>query len=367
MKLMGYLDGTTPAPTKMIASSTVTGAEQVSNPAYEYWYDQDQQLLSGLLSSMMEDILKDVITATSSKEVGDSPQWKFSSSTRARTVQICVELTTAKKHDMTAAYYYRKITGLANKLAAANATLTDDEVLSYLLSGLPVEYDPFVTSMTTKIDPIMLGDVYAHLMAFEARQLQHQAELQLNAGALANYTGRGGRGDHGRDRSYRGRGRFAPRGGVPPKSSGSRGSSSRPPCQICGKVGHTVIKCWHWMDESYCEEPSTTALAATTSYKVDPNWYLDTGAIDHITSDLDPLAIRERYHGGEKVHVGNGTGLRISHNGHSPINTAIHPLALRNILHVPNITKHLISVHKFSPDNYVFIEYHPWHFSIKDR
>ena len=35
MKLMGYLDGTTPAPAKMIASSTVAGAEQVSNPTYE--------------------------------------------------------------------------------------------------------------------------------------------------------------------------------------------------------------------------------------------------------------------------------------------------------------------------------------------
>jgi hypothetical protein len=146
-----------------------------------------------------------VITATSSKEVWDSLQRKFSSSTRARTVQIRVELATAKKRDMMAADYYRKITGLANELAAANATLTDDEVLSYLLSGLPAEYDPFVTSMTTKTDPITLDDVYAHLMAFEARQLQHQAELQLNAGALANYAGRGDHGDRGRDRSYRGR------------------------------------------------------------------------------------------------------------------------------------------------------------------
>ena len=316
---------------------------------------------------MTEDTLKDVIKATSSKEVWDSFQRKFSSSTRARIVQIHVELATAKKRDMTAADYYRKTTGLANELATANAALTDDEVLSYLLSGLPAEYDPFVTSMTTKTDPITLDDVYAHLMAFEARQLQHQAELQLNAGVSANYAGRGGRGDRGRGRSYRGRGRSAPRGGAPSKSSGGRGSSSRPPCQICGKVGHTAIKCWHRMDESYYEEPSTTALAATTSYKVDPNWYLDTGATDHITSDLDRLAIRERYHGGEKVHVGNGTGLRISHIGHSSINTAIRPLALRNILHVPDITKHLISVHKFSRDNDVFIEYHPWHFSIKDR
>jgi hypothetical protein len=59
------------------------------------WYLADQQLLSGLLSSMSEEILRDVIDATTSREVWDSLQKKFSSSTRARTVQLRVELATA--------------------------------------------------------------------------------------------------------------------------------------------------------------------------------------------------------------------------------------------------------------------------------
>jgi hypothetical protein len=121
------------------------------------------------------------------------------------------------------------------------------------------------------------------------------------------------------------------------------------------------------MDESYNEDPPSAAVATTTSYKVDPNWYSDTGATDHITSDLDHLAVRERYNGGEQVQVGNGAGLRILHTGHSMINTATRPLALRNILHVPDISKNLLSVHKFSRDNDVFFEYHPWYFFIKDR
>ena len=51
-------------------------------------------------------------------------------------------------------------------------------------------------------------------------------------------------------------------------------------------------------------------LAATSSYKIDPNWYNDTGATNHITSDLDRLTVRERYNGGEQVQVDNGAGLR---------------------------------------------------------
>jgi hypothetical protein len=62
------------------------------------------------------------------------------------------------------------------------------------------------------------------------------------------------------------------------------------------------------MDESYQVVPPSASLA-TTSYQVDPNWYIDTGAMDHITSDLDRLAVRERYTGDEQVQVSNGTGL----------------------------------------------------------
>ena len=77
--------------------------------------------------------------------------------------------------------------------------------------------------------------------------------------------------------------------------------------------------------------------------------------------------MRERYHGDEQVEVRNEAGLRILHTGHSSINTTARPFALRNILHVPEISKHLLSVHKFSRDNDVFFKYHPWHVSIKDR
>jgi hypothetical protein len=107
------------------------------------------------------------------------------------------------------------------------------------------------------------------------------------------------------------------------------------------------------MDDSYNADPPSAAMASTSS-KVDADWYTDTGATDHITSDLDHLALRERYHGNNQVQVGNSSGLHIMHVGHSSINIAARPLVLRNTLDVPEITKYLLSVHKFSHDNDVF-------------
>jgi hypothetical protein len=88
--LMGYLDGSTPAPAKQVASSTAVRAELVSNPAYTDWYNQDQQLLNGFLSSMAEDVLRDDSHAASSKEAWDILKRMFSASTRAHMVQIHV-------------------------------------------------------------------------------------------------------------------------------------------------------------------------------------------------------------------------------------------------------------------------------------
>jgi hypothetical protein len=337
---MGFIDGSMSPPPRQVPSSTAAGAELVPNPAYGAWYDQDQQLLSGLLSSMTEDILQDVVEATTSQEAWDILKRMFSSAIRARAVQVRVDLATTKKRDLSAADYFRKIKSLAAELAAADAPLRTDEIIAYLLAGLPSYYDPFVTSITMKTESLTLDDFYAHLLAFEARQQQSQAETRLNIGAQANFAGRGGP-QRGRGRGTPPAGRGARGRGGPPFQGRGRGPSSstsnRPQCQICGRTGHTAIKCWYRMDESYQEEHPSAAVA-TTSYQVDPNWYTDTGATDHITSDLDRLALREQYHGGETVQVGNGTGLEIMHIGSCSFNTATRPLALKNVLHVPHIS-----------------------------
>lgn len=104
----------------------------------------------------------------------------------------------------------------------------------------------------------------------------------------------------------------------------------------------------------------------TASYQVDPNWYVDTGATDHITNDLDRLTIREKYHGNDHVQVGNDTGLLIANVGHSSINTTARSLDLNNVLHVPQISKNLVSIHQLTRNNIVFFEFHPDYFVVKD-
>jgi histone deacetylase 1/2 len=96
------------------------------------------------------------------------------------------------------------------------------------------------------------------------------------------------------------------------------------------------------------------------------DWFSDTGANQHVTPDLATLTASEPYLGNDNLHVGDGKGLPISHLGHTKIYTPHHSFTLSNVLHVPAITKPLLSVQKFCLDNNVYFEFHPCVFYVKD-
>lgn len=70
------------------------------------------------------------------------------------------------------------------------------------------------------------------------------------------------------------------------------------------------------------------------SYTVDNSWYTDTGATDHITGEVEKLAVRYMYNGTDQIHTANGTGTNIRHIGQSTILTPNRNLHHHNILHV---------------------------------
>nr|KYP31487.1 Retrovirus-related Pol polyprotein from transposon TNT 1-94 [Cajanus cajan] len=63
----------------------------------------------------------------------------------------------------------------------------------------------------------------------------------------------------------------------------------------------------------------------------------------------------------DSVNIGKGTGLHISHVGHSCFHNPMSSkhFVMHNLLHVPSITTNLFSVSKFARDNRVFFEFWP--------
>jgi hypothetical protein len=95
----------------------------------------------------------------------------------------------------------------------------------------------------------------------------------------------------GHGRSGGGRGEYYLR-------NNSGGKKEKIPCQVCDKVGHLALDCWHRFDETY-KSNNKSASAVVNSYGVDTNWYMDSAATHHITGELDKLTTKDKYKGND--------------------------------------------------------------------
>jgi hypothetical protein len=105
----------------------------------------------------------------------------------------------------------------------------------------------------------------------------------------------------------------------------------------------------------------------SSSYGVNINWYIDTGATDHVTCEVEKLHVYDRYNENVQIHTASGAGMDIRHIGQSIIRTPNHDWHLKNILHVPSASKSLLFTSRLAKDNHVFVEYWPNSFFVKDR
>jgi hypothetical protein len=234
--------------------------------------------------------------------------------------------------------------------------------VAYLMAGLDSDYESLVTAMTTRSDLMGLNELYGYLLSHEAHTEKKHKTVQFSTSA--NQASRGGSsGGAPRGGNFgRGKGRGNGHGG-------RCGNNNRPPYQICKRTDHDASRYYHRFDQSYQPEERVAATAGvpSASYQVDPNWYADLGATDHITSGLDRLTVKEHYNGFDQVQVANGSGLNISSVDHSLLSSSSRPLHLNHILYVPSINKNLCSVHRLTSDNDAFMELHPHSFYLKDR
>ena len=69
-----------------------------------------------------------------------------------------------------------------------------------------------------------------------------------------------------------------------------------------------------------------------------------------MTSDVGKLEFLSPYHGSDKILIGNGTALDITHTGSACFKYGGHELQLNNVLVVPEIKKNLLSVSQITSE-----------------
>lgn len=371
-----------PPQTRSIAAEDGT-ITQEPNPDYLAWKRRDRLVLLWLKSTLSERTLAIVARSTTSHMAWTALEKTFQAQTRARRMSLKLQLQSLPKGSLSIMDYIERKRSIADSLAANLHPVSDEDLIGHILSGLDSSYGAFATAFMIHSDDASVDDLVGKLLQEEARlaqELTRQSTIAplapsspapiLSVHVAGRQSGRSYNTNNSGGAYSRGDSRSDSRGDVR-ATNGGEFRRRRPQCQLCGRPGHEAVDCWQRNNQidfpSRKPNPRSTskqahyASQATSSSAIDPSWYFDTGATDHASPDFQKLTISDDYKGNDKLQVGNGNLLSISHIG----NSTLHNLRLPNVLIVPKLTKSLLSVSKFTQDNKVYIEFWPHHCLVK--
>nr|KYP72734.1 hypothetical protein KK1_005333 [Cajanus cajan] len=104
----------------------------------------------------------------------------------------------------------------------------------------------------------------------------------------------------------------------------------------------------------YTQQKPPQAFVTNTNQSTSQQWFPNSGASFHVTNNANNIQQLTPFEGPNHIFIGNGEGLPIDFVGSSNITRTLNShfsLALHQMLHVPQITKILISISKFARDN----------------
>ena len=141
-----------------------------------------------LISSMSRDVQVQVSTCTAAAKIWKMIREMTALQSCGDVINTCMALATAQKRSSMIVDFFSKMKVLADDMAAAGKKLEDKEITSYILVGLDTTFDPVVSSMASRVEPLTLSDLYTQLLSWEQRMdLVHGG-----CGSSANTVARGG-------------------------------------------------------------------------------------------------------------------------------------------------------------------------------
>nr|KYP39759.1 hypothetical protein KK1_038920 [Cajanus cajan] len=242
-------------------------AKGVPSSEYEDFDQQDNLLKSWLLKGMKLQFKVRMVGYEWCHQILSNIETYFASLTKARVKQLKIQLRGIKK-SMAINQYLLEINKIVNTLVAIRSPLNTIEHIDAIFDGFPEEYDPFITSIFKRTEEYSIEKIEALLIVQEKRLEKHKRSdsvpLQANL-AQGNFHTRKQPNNQGRGFSNNfnnGKGSQRCRGCG--RSNRNSGRGNKQQCQVCGKIGHIALHCWHRYDQHYTKPTSIIILMLTT-------------------------------------------------------------------------------------------------------
>eukprot|EP00261_Vitis_vinifera_P040499 XP_019081742.1 PREDICTED: uncharacterized protein LOC109124254 [Vitis vinifera] len=350
-KLFGYVDGTHTCP--LLPTST----DAAATTAHHLWFRQDKLILSAILTSVFPVVIPLITTSQTSYQAWTKLTKLYASRSRTRVMQLKEDLTLMQRGNRSITEYLHSVKTIVDKFALIDAPLSQDDITLYVLHGLGSDFRDIVAPIRARESSLSFEELHDLLLGYEAylRRLDSTAQSLV---VTANTTQR-------RD-SHSSKNQSSSTYQQSKNDSRSKSRQSKqykypPRCQYCDQQGHIA---------KYCPKlkPSeATVNCTTTTSSPDKRWLIDSAASHNITSQVSNLQFHSEYDGTDEVIIRDGSGLPITHSGSLTLSFPNRKFQVEDTLCVPTINKNLISVHHFTKQNNVILEFHPTYFLVKDR
>ncbi|KAK1440601.1 hypothetical protein QVD17_06430 [Tagetes erecta] len=376
-KVQDHVDGTKPP--------------DASDERHAEWTTIDSLVLQWICSTISDELLARILPkTTTAREAWLKIQAIFINNKNARAAALQHEFSNLQLNSCSSMdTYCQKLQDLANQLEDVDHPVTESDLVLQLVRGLPKEYDVVGALINQQSPTWETARDMLHLENQRQTQTSRAASTVLaaqterpqdnnNNGRTTGYRGRNydpnyqanrGRGQHprgrGRYQDQHGRGRNQSSG----PSAGAQGSqfpaahlSAQGPLTPSPQGGQFPVGPLGYID--YNELAKAMQQVHLASH--DSNWYMDTGASSHLTNDPGKISSSLSSSSINSIFVGNGNSIPIKGSGHTNHPTPNRTYNLNHILLTPDIIKNLLSVRKFTIDNWTTVEFDPFGFTVKD-
>ena len=361
-------------------------AEQLK--AFKDWNQGARKVMYWLSISIQDTMIGHIQDAESPKEAWDELVKLYETNTKARKLQLKNDFNTVSKKNLTVNEYALKIKGIVESLASIGVAVEDDDKVEVCLRGLTPAYKQFKTSIQTRENIPNFSDLISMLIIEEknlgddsASQPKESSSEQAFYSGRGRGRGRGGRGQRGgrgrggdqesydSNKSTRGRGNSRGRGSQRGRKKSDSDANSG--CWTCGKLDHFERDCpWkeqgnrkqqgnyasssnqHDPERMFVMQHMINSMSASVSTGAENVWYVDSGASNHMTGHGEWFKDMQNLERPGYVETGDDTAHPFKHTGNVPLTMHDGKVKyLADVLHVPSITKNLVSVGQMVEQN----------------
>ncbi|XP_049934544.1 retrovirus-related Pol polyprotein from transposon RE1 isoform X1 [Nymphaea colorata] len=352
---------------------------------YTTWFKDNSLVMVWIVGTLTQDIANEVLHKESAKDMWDSLAATYSQArNETRIMQLHHDIHQMRQDGRPLHTYYSSLKSMFERLNSYFPACKCEQQKAYrdmlmvgvFLSGLDSVYESAKNQMLTSPSIPPIDEAYSRLSRIP---IPSSTVLDTTSAMLAT-RGRGGS-LFARGRGYRGRGN----------------TPSRPVCQFCHRIGHTVDKCWqkhgrpavanqtvftdspeqpktqhpvssselraddiisqlrHLIGDRPQQAPDpttstiTTAASASSSgmYSDTTDWLIDSGASTHLCGDKAQFTSYVPTPPGRSVILADGKYSPVVGLGEVQLTSS---LPLQHVLHAPEFPHSLLSISQITRD-----------------